>query len=177
MKKKVLSLALAAIVSIGFTSFAQTSGNCPAGSDKNCVVKDKKCCDKKKNCNKKCGDNCSRKCAGPFEGLNLTEQQKSALANIPNPRQVMKAACDNNNGKQGTPEMRRDVARNVMLDYLKKVKGVLTPEQYVQFLENSYVNGRMNKAGKPGKGHKCKKGKGDRKCDQRQGCAAGKPGK
>lgn len=171
MKKKVLSMALAAIVSIGVPSFAQSPGNCPAGSNKNCVVKDKKCCDGK-DCNGKCGDNCTRKCCvGPFEGLNLTEPQKSALADIPNPRQVMKAARDNNKGKKESPEMRRDVTRNIMLDYLKQVKGVLTHEQYMQFLENSYVNGMLNRAGKPGKGHHDRKSGKSKKINS--GCKGG----
>lgn len=181
MKKKVLCMALAAIVSIGISSFAQSpDNNCSAGSNKNCVVKDMKCCGKKKDCKEKCDNNCSRKCVNPFEGLNLTEQQKSALANIPNPRQVMKAARDNNKGKKESPEMRRDVARNVMLDYLKQVKGVLTHEQYMQFLENSYVNGRLNMAGKPGKGHHdSNKGKGKSDCKGGHHCGrvAGQQGK
>ncbi len=49
-------------------------------------------------------------------------------------------------------------------DYLAKVKAILTPEQYVQFLENSYVNQvSKDRAGKKGKKNKVHLHKGGKK--------------
>ena len=112
--------------------------NCPA--QKECVKKeacDKQCdkCDKKcdKNCAKcdkpcaKMGDKkCKKDC--PFEGLNLTDKQKEQIKGL------------------RTEKSLNDSLRNkARADYLQNVKSILTPEQYVQFLENSYM-----KAGEKG---------------------------
>lgn len=49
-------------------------------------------------------------------------------------------------------------AKNMRAEYLKNVKAILTPEQYVQFLENNYVNApqhhKKGKFGKDGRKHK-----------------------
>ncbi len=50
---------------------------------------------------------------------------------------------------------KRQIARNIRDNYLKQVKAVLTPDQYVQFLENYYVSA-------PGKAQKGDKIRGDR---------------
>lgn len=70
--------------------------------------------------------------------------------------------------------------KQVRLDYLQQVKQILTPEQYVQFLENTYVSAAPSKATKGHKHHasKSKQGKRDKQAKsqkgdkQRQGKAA-----
>lgn len=168
MKKKIMTLALAAIFSMGVTTFAQNASQQDrCGDKKECCKKDGKKCDKKdgKKCDKKeCKKGDKKSQTNLFEGLNLTEQQQAAIAQIPTPRQVMKAARDNKDAEKAdrmSADMRRDFAKNVRLDYLKKVKGVLSTDQYVQFLENFYTNSSSMKAGK-GHGDKMK---GDRKKD------------
>lgn len=149
MKTKLLSFAIASFLALGTTAFAQA----PADTAK---TECKKGCTDKDRCHKKKGDRCDRKAPNPFEGITLTAQQQEALAAIPTPCQVMKAARDSKNAADSsamkTPEMRREFVRNVRLNYLSQVKSVLTPEQYVQFLENSFANHKVTKDGK--KGHK-----------------------
>ncbi len=88
------------------------------------------------------------KAMNPFEGLNLTAQQQEALKAIPNP--WMQAKADKKKDKEAKKEAKRQDRMQAMEEakanrtkYLAEVKKVLTPEQYVQFLENSYVNRPM----------------------------------
>ncbi|MCM1522394.1 MAG: hypothetical protein NC039_07060 [Muribaculaceae bacterium] len=71
----------------------------------------------------------------PFDGLNLTAEQQAQLKEI---SPCTKDKTDKKDKKEAREERRkaRETARK---DYLNKVKAILTPEQYVQFLENNYV--------------------------------------
>lgn len=155
MKTKLLSLAIASFFAFGTTAFAQAPAD-------NAKTECKKGCTDKDRCHKK-GDKCDRKAPNPFEGLTLTEQQQEALAAIPTPCQVMKSARDSKNtadsSAMSTPEMRREFVRNVRLNYLSQIKSVLTPEQYVQFLENSFADQKMARDDKKGHKHGRKGGK------------------
>lgn len=155
MKKTIFSMALASMLCLGATSaFAQNATDSKDTAKKECCKKEGKKCDKNdgKKCDKKQGK-CDRKCTNPFEGLNLTEAQTTALQAIPTPRQVMKAAKEQNKetAKADTTKQSREermaFARNVVTDYLSKVKAVLTPEQYTQFLENSYIKSTLSRKG------------------------------
>lgn len=127
MKKTILSFAVLLVSSLGITAVAQTTQPdqkaCPAKTEKA-----KSCC--KKDAPKYC----------PFDGLNLTDKQKSELKSIcpqkPSKEQVAKAKSEKQAQKKACRENRMQARR----DYLAKVKNILTPEQYVQFLENSYVD-------------------------------------
>lgn len=96
-----------------------------------------------------------------FEGLNLTEEQKSALKEICPQSQCtsQNAQCDSAattcaapasdskaKGKakpQRRPEGLSPEQRQAKkAEFLSKVKGILTPEQYVQFLENNFSIGQ-----------------------------------
>ncbi|WP_303642941.1 hypothetical protein [uncultured Duncaniella sp.] len=44
--------------------------------------------------------------------------------------------------KKADRKAMREQAQKNRKDYLAKIKGILTAEQYVQFLENSYLNNR-----------------------------------
>lgn len=149
--KKILTMALAAMTIFAVSATAQTP-------EKKCEKK----CEKTENCekkgDKKCDKKCGRQCApNPFEGLNLTEDQQTKLKAITPPDVVMKEAKKGSFDKGINP---REFSKTVRADYLKQVKGVLTAEQYTQFLENFYVN----QAG-PGQkqGAKGKKGGHDRR--------------
>lgn len=84
-----------------------------------------------------------RKGACPFDNLNLTDAQKEQFKAL---RAKKAEACKAQKAakKQAKSECRRAE--------LAEIKAILTPEQYVQFLENSYVqrgkSGRARMAGK-----------------------------
>lgn len=113
----------------------------------------------------------------PFEGLNLTEKQQSELKALAESRRA-EMSKQKDQKKQDMKAM-KEKRQNARKEYLAKIKGILTPEQYVQFLENSWLKsgnqGRANmgskgqKAGKDGKtpGNNGKKGQRDGKKGQR----------
>ncbi len=152
MKKQILSIALAALAVLTVTTSASAAK--PEGcSDNNteCQAPGKKKCKKqKKDRRQHCQGADSARC-NPFEGLNLTAEQQEAVKAIPTPRQVMKAAKEQNDTATCNRAMMLDVRKN----YLAQLQQVLTPEKYTQFLENFYVK-QM-----PMKGKKDKKGKKD----------------
>ncbi len=147
MKKKILALAVA-IATVGtFSSFA--------ASDKDQKCDKQQCstqqCDKSR---KECKG--ERKCPNPFEGINLTADQQTKLKALKGSaccktnKDEVKAAC----AKQGDCKSKdgRVDPRQAKRDYLVKIKEILTPEQYVVFLENSFANiPRMDKGQRPGR--------------------------
>ncbi len=110
MKRKLLGL-MTMFIAIGTLTGLATNDN----KDKKCDTQQckKECCDKAK---------CDSKCLNPFEGITLTADQQAKL-------DVLKS------NKEARPD-RRQMKR----EYLAKVKEILTPDQYVVFLENSFVN-------------------------------------
>lgn len=136
MKKVFSSLLIAAMAMTGVSAMAQTDNNTCNGPQ-NCNVQTE--CTRRADCGKKGPRTCA------FEGLQLTEQQQTALKAIPTPGQSIKALKDQ--GKQARKDQQKadraarcQAVKDIRANYLKSVKEVLTPEQYVQFLENSYVN-------------------------------------
>lgn len=111
-------------------------------------------------CNAVCNNGCAVQCGDslqidraalardrmmqPFEGIDLTAQQKEDIQKINNEQLALRKAAGNDKAKGG------DDRRQGRLEYLHKVQKVLTPEQYVTFLENTAVNGgrKMQAAGR-----------------------------
>lgn len=130
MKKNVIAGAMLAIAVIfgSSSAFAQDQNKC------------EKQCTSKEQCNR--GPKEGKQAFNPFEGLNLTPEQQTRL-------DALKAEC-----KAAKADIKKDAAqkkeqvkkearqgRNEMkAQMLQKVKAILTPEQYVQFLENAFVN-------------------------------------
>ncbi len=146
---------------VNVTDKCSKDGSCKAVcKDKCCKAACKdKCCKaacKDKCCKAACKDKCSKaavckaKCKGEkkkcsrdaFAGLNLSESQKTKLKAITPPGQVMKEARKRGLDKGIDPVT---YAKTVRADYLKQVKGVLSGDQYEQFLENMYVSQRGDK--------------------------------
>lgn len=164
MKKKILSLAIMAVaVFTASSAFAQAPADKPC-----CGGKDKKEC--RGGDKAKC-DRPDTKCANPFEGLNLTEAQQAQIKAIPCPAQSIKAACKDL--KSDTTKMDRSqcaaVVKDIRKDYLSQIQAILSPEQYVQFLENQFVNapGKAGKKDGPRMDKKDKKGGKDVKGDKK----------
>lgn len=173
MKKQLITLAFAAVGFISMNAFAQApsnkEGKARRANNTECVNPAQ--CANPNECKAK------RPVCNPFEGLNLTDAQKTKLEAIPNPRKVaqeMKQAAKADSiktDKAAVKAMRKDIRSN----YLRQVKDVLSADQYVTFLENYFVNAPAS-----GKHHKDIKGnRGGKKFDkaQRQGKGQGKNGK
>ncbi len=137
MKKKVLTLALAAFALSPLAAVAQnTSGTVTTVSKESvkCVMPAKKECTGKARCAAK---------ADRYEGLDLTETQLTQLRQLDSSRKEagkerMKTAKEN---RQANDSMRRAERKAEKKAYLEQVKAIVGPEQYVVFLENMYVNG------------------------------------
>lgn len=159
MKKFIISstLFLAALAG-GLTASAQTQ-TCPQN---NCTKQTQ--CTAAQNCGQQ---NCTpgsctpQSCApgarrggaarcNAFEGLNLSDQQKSQLQALGQDCKVQrdKKQCD---GRK---------------ERLAKIKTILTPEQYTQFLENNFVQGG-NRHSKDMKRHHGKAKRIEQKADKK----------
>ena len=171
--KKILTLAVAAVTAMGLTMSASSLSTRNSGkqTDKKeqTVGKEKK------------GPRADRKAPrqnqgqrfNPFEGLNLTDQQKAQLKELA-PKKGDKACqgkdkdakCDSTACCKFNP----DQAKQFAIDRLAKIKAILTPDQYQQYLENVAI-GQMMQHGKglrPGMKDKMKakmKGKGGKNKD------------
>ena len=144
MKKKILSIALVLAGLMGTSAMAQSpatpqqtttqTATCPAAKNR----------------------------PNPFEGLNLSEKQQAEI-------KALREGCKAERQKIAEKEKaeKKEMKEQRMKDtkeYLAKVKDILTPEQYVQFLENAY----LNQGGRPF---------GAQKMGHKQGIRSGKQGK
>lgn len=133
MNKKIIVavLGFCAIV-VTPAAFAQTSGN---DSGKKELKADKR----------------SAGAPNPFEGLNLTADQQTKLDALKKESQEARAAKAEARKSQDKQrkEANKEAAKTARTEQLAKIKAILTPEQYVKFLENNFVNARHgNKSAK-----------------------------
>lgn len=178
MKKKILGLALIAMSFVTFTSMAQSNSSDSSTTRQEKVNTTKE--NRKGNRPEK----------NPFEGMNLTETQKSQLKQLDEKRrtehrqkaEARKAektakAGKNNQADKAAKMAERRAARKA---YLAEVKAIIGPEQYVVFLENMYAdNGGHRHGNKAAVGQgKGSKGKAARRGGHgnRKGNGACKPG-
>ncbi|MDE5997623.1 MAG: hypothetical protein K2G77_05360, partial [Muribaculaceae bacterium] len=150
MKKKVLGLALMAMALVGFNGMAQNNSQ-----------KNAQCCKAQTECTKSVRGmkKEAREMKNPYEGLTLTDAQKSKLAELDSKRIAdhkakMEARKSDNNGQKvdkskshADMKARMEARKADKLEYLKEVKAIIGPDQYVVFLENFYVNGSGNNNG------------------------------
>lgn len=135
MKLKLITLALVAFMGMnGMSALAQKTDN------------QKKCNKEKTECQAKNGKHMRGGIDETvfFEGITLTQDQQAKLeANKANRKAAREAA------KADSTAQRPD-RKQMMRNYITEVKEVLTPEQYVVFLENVAVNqgGKAQAAGK-----------------------------
>ncbi|MDE7426255.1 MAG: hypothetical protein K2M79_00450 [Muribaculaceae bacterium] len=135
MKLKLITLALVAFLGMnGISAMAQNTDN------------QKKCSKEKTECKAKK----DKKMRGGmdetvfFEGITLTPEQQTKLDANNVKRQEARKAAMADSTKQ------RPDRKQMMRNYITEVKEVLSPEQYVVFLENVAVN-QGNKAQAMGK--------------------------
>ncbi len=133
MKKTLLALAVLAGVATAATAQtpnAERNAACTPGAT---------CTPAATNC--EAGRDAA--CPNPFEGLNLTAEQQTALAALRNECRADRDSC-------------RAEAKRARL---ARIKEILTPEQYVTFLENAFVNSPGRSQARPGRdGHRTRHG-------------------
>lgn len=156
MKKTLLSIMVVAMSLFTFSAMAQ---------DKKCNKKEcaKETCDKKSLCDQ-VGN--KRNCPNPFAGIQLTQAQQEKL-------DALKASCplkDKKEDRKKNRQYRDSIARDAKVKHLAEIRNILTPEQYVQFLENMVLDSKM-KAPKHNRGGKHK----GQKCPMPQDCQKKKP--
>ena len=170
MKKKVLSLAIIAASVFSATAIAQNPEDCNTQQypTEGCAPDGQRgpCGPGREHRGPKMD-----KCHNPFEGINLTDAQKAKLDELHKKNQeAMKQKREERQKKQEEARVKRDsIMREGKLNQLRQIKEILTPEQYVTYLENMVVNqpdgrGHRMAPGKPGKpGDAGKPGRDDRR--------------
>lgn len=119
MKKKIISVAVAIAAIFAVSANAQR----PQCAPQQCPSQG---CSQPGQCQSP-----RRDAPNPFEGINLTAEQQTAINNIQQQCSREGQRCDS-----AARAQRRQARRESRRDYLNQIKSVLTPEQYVTFLEN-----------------------------------------
>lgn len=123
--------------------------------------------DSKANCEQKCDAKKGPKARNPFEGLNLTAEQQTKLDALRKECVQQKTAAKE--AKKADKVAAKQKAKEARAQQLAKIKGILTPEQYVTFLENNFLYKDGMHRGKMHKGDMKKKGSRDGRKDRRDG--------
>lgn len=132
MKKKILGLALIAMSFVTFTSMAQSNSSDSSTTRQEKVKTIKE--NRKGNRPEK----------NPFEGMNLTETQKSQLKQLDEKRKAERQQKAEARKAEKTAKADKAAKmaerRAAKKAYLDEVKAIIGPEQYVVFLENMYTD-------------------------------------
>lgn len=174
MKKGILSIAVVAASLFSFNAFAQDKSatpdccNTPAqcinaqacpGNPQACPGNPQACPGNPQACP------LQRPCADPFAGINLTQEQQTKLTALREKCKTNRAAADK--ARKDRFQQRDSMVRANKKQRLEEVKAILTPEQYVVFLENMVVaNPGHDRGPAPHKMHAMKKG--DKKLDMKR---------
>lgn len=133
--KKILGFAILAITGLSMTAVAQRPCRQACPNQVQCA--DSALCPR------------APRCMNPFDGLNLSQEQQDKL-------QALKKEKADQNKKDR--QDRKAKAQDARRTYLKDIKSILTPDQYVQFLENNYIKAAPQRGPRNGKfmrdGHK-----------------------
>ena len=152
MKKNFLALMLAVAVAT-LPSVAQNADNTNTTCEKAC----------KKESKATAHRGVHRKAVNPFEGLNLSDEQKAQLKALGEKRMQQRKeqarhAAEKRHANDSLMQVQRAADRKA---YLDEVKVILGDEQYVLFLENQYIKSADNamKAQRYAKGDKMRNDK------------------
>jgi hypothetical protein len=135
MKTKFLALAIS-VVAAGSLAFAQQPDN-------------KQCCKQKPQTEQQCPNAPERPCPvmSALESVQLTDAQRSAIEELGKSRaEADKQKCQQ---RCQADSLAREAQRQNQLNMLHSLKNILTPEQYVTFLENSIVNAQLQPGPRP----------------------------
>ena len=123
MNKKVLFAGIIALTGV----FASASAQQPQQNQAACCTE------------QSCAKPTSKACTyNPFAGLNLTEQQQAQIDALKQEQKAAREAAKKD--KADRQQQDRQQAKDARAQNLAKIKAILTPEQYVTFLENSYLS-------------------------------------
>lgn len=104
----------------------------------------------------------STSCAGDgccvFESMELSDSQKARLQEVMKKyRDDRKALYDSSKeldraSRDSLRRSTRDKEKDLKREQLDNIRSILTSEQYIQFLEESYLNGNQGREGRRGHG-------------------------
>lgn len=148
MKKAILGLAFLTIASFSIPAIASNNDNAKDSKAKTECTSKKQCGQKSdKQCKAKCDKQCKqskRMRPDPFAALNLTPDQKGRVEALNNGMKVsqneLKAAAKKARENKDTAFNLRAQRRDLRSQYIKDLGQILTTEQYVQYLQDYYVN-------------------------------------
>lgn len=141
MKKTLVSISLALMAMCGFSAVAQQQDtNAPK-------EKTEKCCKNNQRCEKGKSE-CPR--FNAFEGITLSADQQSKIDALKQARKEGRCKMNEAKNKAARPDRKERAAehRQAKREYLTQVKEILTPDQYVVFLENIAINAPAKHGGK-----------------------------
>lgn len=148
MNKKTLTSALAALTIFAFSANAQTPAesqqpNCPNAATE---CPQAKCPGQKRNCD---AQQCPQ--AKYLQGITLTDAQKKKIQELNTQvyqnRQASRVAMKQQ--KKRANAAADSVKRASRMEYLHQMKNILTPDQYVTYLENIATSKSIDKTGRP----------------------------
>lgn len=147
MKKQILSFIVLGMSLFTLTASAQNRHD----GERNRAQKPATECCEKPDCKNNNGTCSPAECCPAFEGLNLTQEQQTKLKALSEKSvaQRQEKAKANMAARKDRRVQSDSVRRAEQRNYLNEVKKILTPQQYVQFLENMAVNGRPNHGSNP----------------------------
>lgn len=130
MKRRILSIAFVAVATLMLTAVANNNDANENLTQDKCK---KECCDKNKM---KRGKHHKARMFNPFEGITLSDSQKE---------QLKAKALERKANREEMVKNHSDENKKMRKQYLEDLKIVLTPEQYVQYLENLALNSHNQK--------------------------------
>lgn len=156
MMKKFVSAAFAAMMLFAIPATAQNTTTGASKSETTSCTTNNKDCNRDKKCDgtrkEKCGkgnkDCQAVRANNEFEGLNLTDAQKSKLNELKakqrTAREAQRAQAKadrqaNKEKKSADRKAKKDEREAARRAYLQEVKNIIGPDNYVIYLENMYV--------------------------------------
>lgn len=140
MKKNILGLAIIAMSMVSFSAMAQPRQKAQGHKSEQCS-------------NEGCKENAHHAQRGampnPFAGINLSDSQKSQLKDLMTKRHEARKEkmATRKAEKNHSDSARAEGFREMRKQHLQDIKSILTPEQYVTFLENSVINAQQGHPG------------------------------
>lgn len=148
MNMKTLTSAFAALAIFAFSANAQTPARCQQPNCPNTPTEcpQAKCPGQKGNCD---AQQCPQ--ARYMQGITLTDAQKKKIQELNTQvyqnRQAARVAMKQQ--KKRANAAADSVKRASRMEYLHQMKTILTPDQYVTYLENIAMSKSIDKPGRP----------------------------